>query len=201
MVYFKRMFFSLMLLAFAGICFASCVDQKYMQPNPPSDLVVDAGVDSPSPVVIVPSQVLNHPPKLVAEENYEFSLPSSETEWMSITKDVPDGVKVWANPAKHMLVLFTKVKFDGTFEQFSVLNIKDLQDSGGHLVSAKVVIINGLQFLQLEGTGNNSKVFTLVGNARGYGYMLACSGAIEDDEIKDTCQGIHNSFKIHFEVQ
>ncbi len=202
MIYFKRIFFSLMLLAFAGICFASCVDQKYMQPNPPGDPVVDAGVDSPKqPVVVVPSPTLDHTPKLVAEGNCEFTLPFFDTEWMPVTKEVPDGVKVWANPPKHMIVLFTKVKFDGTFEQFSVLNIKDLQESGGHLVAARVVVINGLQLLQLEGTGNNSKVFTLAGNARGVGYMLACSGAIEDDGVKETCQSIHNSFKIHFEAQ
>lgn len=201
MFYFKRIVFSLMVLFFAGICFASCVDRGYMQPNPPSDPVVDAGVDSPSPVVVVPNTQLHFAPKLVVAENCEFVLPSVDSEWMLVEKNVPDGVKVWVNPPKHLIVLFAKDQFAGTFEQYAVLAIKDLQEAGGHLVAAKVFVNNGLQLLQLEGTGNNSKVFTWAGAARGNGYILTCSGAIEDDKVKDLCQGIASTFKIHFETQ
>lgn len=138
--------------------------------------------------------VFTDAPLVVAEDDWEISLPSDAWEAQK-----PDGdIKLVAgNKELHNLIMFAKEEFPGSFEQYVRIMIKGLRQQS-HLISAKPTQLNGMKFVLVETVRSSARVWIWVTVRNGFGYGLTCGGVEEDGEQlqHDTCFAVANTLKL-----
>ena len=159
----KKIIATLVLVAGLVSC-SSCA--KPIDPVVPDSGSADAGLE------------------VVIGDTWNFTLPN--TGWRYEPVDGAQSLNVYKNDTVNNLIIFAKEPFVGTLQQYSLLSVRGIKDTGTlSIIVSQPFPINGLQFITVGAVkpdGNHFWVWVAVKNS--IGYTFVCGGA----ETPDTSQ-------------
>lgn len=129
----------------------------------------------------------------VRTSDWEFYLESGDWELL-VLEDTPANM-VFKNTKLKNIVALSVDDTNGTMQEFSLLVLRGLRESGATFVSSTMVKINGRDCILLETLKGTTRVFSLIVVDQGLGYVLACGGTDEGTQ-KQICDKVFNTFKL-----
>lgn len=187
----KNIILGVLLATIGLVSCSSCATKSPPAPEPaptPTVVVVpDAGPDVAPPVTTTVK---------VDGEGWEVTLPDNGWEVQSACK--PDGacLTLMANDDRMNLMLMLRKANDSTMEEFTLKQVRSAKDSGAIIKSTKQVSLNGHNFVLLEATKDNAKVYVWITLSKGIGYEFSCGGPNDDGRQDKLCPGVSSSLKI-----
>lgn len=130
---------------------------------------------------------------LIKKDTWELTLPLGFKEK---TKSKPGVDLITYSERDQALVVVTKEKFAGKFEEYVIVALRNAKDTGAKVESTKTVDSEGKKFILLEMTKNDIKVWSLVTTKDGFGYGVSCGGPPPHEPINSLCSVITNSFNL-----
>jgi len=149
---------------------------------------VDAGSDAQTPVdAAVPG------PMVIKENKWEFTLPSSDWKKMD---GAPEHTVAFVNESAKNIVLMVNEPFTGSFDEYALTALRSVRAAGAVIASAKQVEVNGHNFVLVESSKNNTRVWMWVSVLDGQGYAFSCGGA-DDAAQQALCLSVAGTLKIN----
>ncbi len=177
----KKLF--LLLMTAGMVSCSSCTKDHQVEPQPPTQ-ITDASVDQDVP----------QSTKTVSGSGWSFDLPSQD--WSVQSSDLPDGAVVLVNDKLKNIVVCLREDFNGATQDYALLSLRGLKQSGATLVSTSQVNINGTTFTLIESVKNTVRAFVWVAVKNKSGYGFSCGGDDTANTQKALCTGISNTLKI-----
>lgn len=174
-----------LVLCLSSVSCTSCA-KKTPEPTTPDANPAPTVTVTPEPPVPVVTTVT------VKQDSLELTLPS--TEWVAV-QNPPPQAQAWLNLAKKNGVVIVSEDYTGSFESYVLYALRGVKDSGGLVVAAKQVTINGNTLVLVESTKNTIHVWMWVALVNGKGYGVSCGGPADPSQ-QDLCNGIASTIKI-----
>ena len=128
---------------------------------------------------------------VVKGSTWEITLPSGFKEK---SKPKPEVELVTYSERDKALVVVTKEKFSGNFEEYVLMNLRKVKDTGARVEATKTVDADGKKFVQLEMMKDDVKIWSLVTTKDGLGYGVSCGGPPPYEPVNTLCSFITTSF-------
>lgn len=175
----KSLIIGVWLMALGIVSCSSCAKQD----------VVVADAAPPVPTV-VPTP--NPPVATTVDAAYQnLSVVLPGTDWKPLEAEGP--MMAYISNANKLIVLLEKEETTNTLQQYLLMAIRGIKDSGGTFISLQQVVLNGHNFALLESSKNDVQVFMWVTLKQGAGYSLTCGGP----NAAIPCSSIANTIKIN----
>lgn len=97
---------------------------------------------------------------------------------------------------EHSLVLLNKDIFPATTQEYVLVALQGMQESGAKLNSTTQVELNGNKFVVLDSEKDGVRIWIWVGVKNGVGYNLSCGGPANEDHHEAICKEIASTLKI-----
>lgn len=168
-----------LLLAVGLLSCSSCTKKPGPTEPVPPIVVVDAGKEAEASVPEM---------EVVIGESWNFTFPSRD--WHA--SPMGEGINAYLNEKDKNLTILVREEFAGTLQQYALLAVRGLKDSGGNLVLTKPTVINGVNFIFMETVrGNDPHIWAWLATKNGSGYTFVCSGIESADDFqKKLCESI-----------
>lgn len=135
----------------------------------------------------------------VVGDGWSFRLPSPGWK-LSPKTDSGPPFNLYVNDSVKNMILFAKEPFTGTLQQYMLLAMRGVKDSGGTVVDlSQLAIINDVNFVSLEVSASSGKlIWTWVAVKNGWAYSLVCSGTVSSDDTQRTlCEQVAHTIQIN----
>jgi hypothetical protein len=185
---------TLVSLIIGTISCTSCTSSQ--SSIPPADAgnlttVVSSASASTKPIASVP--IITN--LVVANDNWQFTLPDSN--WVSKNPEQLEVKSIKVNNTTHSLLVFLKESYAGSYQDYVLIAIRGLKESGAILISSTQVNINGNNFIVTETTANDLRMWLWMTVKNGNGYGFSCGGSATDETQHDICFSIASTLKIN----
>lgn len=135
---------------------------------------------------------------VVSKDNWTMVLPGNS--WDSLAEDCSDPQNpsycqqsVFLQNGGDAVVVLLSEEFDGPFDTYVISAIRGIKDADANIDSTTSVELDGHNFVLIESSKEDVKVWTWASLIAGLGYGLSCGGPAE---TKDLCFGVASSLKI-----
>lgn len=137
--------------------------------------------------------------KLVAQENWQFTLPG--VEWYERESPTPDiKVAIMGSIPEHAaLILFIKEEVDGGFADYVIGTIRSFAILEFKIDSVKQLIIDGRKFILVQVSKDNKVLWSWLTVKDNFGYAFTCGAEINVDAGSmqhDLCASIAETVQI-----
>lgn len=168
-----------MLLAIGLLSCSSCTKKPGPAEPVPPIAVADAGKEAEASVPEM---------EVVIGDTWNLTFPNRNWHFTPMG----EGFNAYLNEIDKNLSVMVKEEFAGTTQQYALLAVRALKDSGGALILTKPVVINGVNFVFMEtARGNEPHIWAWLATKNGSGYSFVCSGIESADDFqKNLCESI-----------
>lgn len=171
---------------------SSCLKKDQVNINTLPDASYDAS-DAGS-IVDSSSQETSLMPIVIANDNWQFELPS--TDWKLTPTDDGGPDAFYQNLKDKSLLILLKEDFIGSTQDYTLIAVRGLKEANLKLLSSSQMIIDSKLFIYLELANGNIKIFQIMYAKNKFGYSLSCGGLDIENTLKEKCLNILNTFKI-----
>lgn len=129
----------------------------------------------------------------VVKNKCELTLPG--LDWKSVPTCDEDNCPVaFMNKDETGLVVLLDEKFEGSFDEYVLVLLRELKSSGATILDTSEVNLNGNRFILMESFRDDVKVWLWVSLVNNQGYVLSCGGPVDNRFL---CFEIAKTFKIN----
>src|SRR5574338_866647 len=179
------------LLATIGLVSCSSCATKSPPVSERPVVVLDAGPDAAPDAAPDAGKTV-----IVSGEGWELTLPDNGWELQQACKTDGSCLSAMVNDDIGNLMLMLRRASDESLEAFTLREVRAAKDNGATVRSVKQLSLNGHNFVLVEATKDNAKVFVWITLSNGVGYEFSCGGPNDDGRQDKLCSGVVSTLKI-----